>query len=395
MRGLGHGRWASVLVLFVLVVFASGCSGDDETGGSRDIGENLDAIALFQPAVARFAIAGERFTDKTGLISVEVPERWSDREEGEWRTKDDTLIGWRLLASPDIDGFNSGWDTPGLVVLASPLVGQHIAAGSTQAALSDLYAAISPGEALAKECNPQAQEWQIEAGKDDPFSQALGDITSSGFAKRYSACGGGEATFTDLVLLTKENVFAYVVVATATPADQADTDQALTTLELKYSTGGPAPEPGKAEKQAISPDASIDDLVKLIPQNVGDAELVKEPEPNSEVATNIGARAAIAAFYSYEDSTSVEHHLMGYESLDKASARLKDIQTNASQYGLKFIEEGTVVAGVQQVGVWQLYEWSEGGKTGGFLNATNGPYVIEVITPSTELAKGFYQQLPY
>src|SRR4249919_402994 len=100
MRRLGHGRWASVLVLFVLVLFAAGCSGDDnEAGGSRDPGENLDDIALFQPTLARFAIAGERFADKTGLVSVEVPERWSDREEGEWKLKDGTVLGARLLAS--------------------------------------------------------------------------------------------------------------------------------------------------------------------------------------------------------------------------------------------------------------------------------------------------------
>jgi serine protease Do len=52
-------------------------------------------------------------TDDTGTLTMEVPVEWSDVNGTAW-TQDDAEIGPALSASPDLDGFNNTWETPGV-----------------------------------------------------------------------------------------------------------------------------------------------------------------------------------------------------------------------------------------------------------------------------------------
>jgi hypothetical protein len=403
MRRRGFDGWAVMLALLAAVLLGAGCSGDEQADRTPAADESLAALSS---SPLRFALEAEPFKDKTGVISVEVPERWSDREEGEWKLDDGTVLGVRLVASTDIDKYFSSWDAPGVSVWASPLLGQKLAEKDSGVALADVYGALSPAKVLAKECSPQVQAYAIGAGKDDPFSQALGDTASAGIAQRYTACGG-EATFSDMAVLTKDNVFFYAQLIAATAADQADWDQALDTLEVKgaqSTTPAPTPTPTAEEKKSIPPDASVDDLVKLFPEKVGSATISQEPRSLPDDATNLGAKAYVHAVYGYGDTEHVDNSIIAFDSIDHASEVLSALDSRASELGLKRVEEGTVAAGVQQVGLWKLYERSEAGKpTQALLLWTNGPYVMEVITarkpdddPSAAaIAKDFYRSLPY
>jgi serine protease Do len=54
-------------------------------------------------------------TDKSGVLSVEVPASWDDIEETEWAL-DDEPVGTKLTAAPDLEDFANDWGVPGLVL---------------------------------------------------------------------------------------------------------------------------------------------------------------------------------------------------------------------------------------------------------------------------------------
>lgn len=57
-------------------------------------------------------------TDDSGLLIVEVPTAWSDTNGSAW-TSDGEEIGVAVSAAPDLEGFNTTWDIPGVFFGAS------------------------------------------------------------------------------------------------------------------------------------------------------------------------------------------------------------------------------------------------------------------------------------
>jgi serine protease Do len=63
--------------------------------------------------------------DDTGQLSMSVPREWDDIRGAQWDFKGD-LVGFTLIASPDIDGWYDNWETPGVFLAASAsLRGQY------------------------------------------------------------------------------------------------------------------------------------------------------------------------------------------------------------------------------------------------------------------------------
>lgn len=62
-------------------------------------------------------------TDDSNAVYVEVPVEWSDIDGSNWLDDDGSILGSSLYASTDIDGFNSGYSTPGMQILASDQFG--------------------------------------------------------------------------------------------------------------------------------------------------------------------------------------------------------------------------------------------------------------------------------
>ena len=54
-------------------------------------------------------------SDESGVLSVEVPDTWTDVEETEWAMNDEA-VGTKLTAAPSLDDFYSDWGVPGVVL---------------------------------------------------------------------------------------------------------------------------------------------------------------------------------------------------------------------------------------------------------------------------------------
>lgn len=54
-------------------------------------------------------------SDDSGLISISVPNTWQDLDSGDWESDGDP-IGVYLTASPNLEDFSGGWETPGMWV---------------------------------------------------------------------------------------------------------------------------------------------------------------------------------------------------------------------------------------------------------------------------------------
>lgn len=57
-------------------------------------------------------------TDDTGTLRMDVPNEWSDIDGSAW-TADGEYLGVSLSASPDLNGYNTTWTTPGVFFGAS------------------------------------------------------------------------------------------------------------------------------------------------------------------------------------------------------------------------------------------------------------------------------------
>ncbi len=139
-------------------------------------------------------------SDEAGIISVEVPEEWSDVQESEW-TIDDEAVGIRLLASPDAEAFYDSWETPGVLFSVSASL-----AGTSSPA--DLLDSIDYSDA----CKTHGERIELP---DDGFF--------SGYYETWEECGDS-ATLATLVALTPAEAQDYVVRLEVYAVTKADLD---------------------------------------------------------------------------------------------------------------------------------------------------------------------------
>ncbi|MBK8049200.1 MAG: serine protease [Anaerolineales bacterium] len=64
-------------------------------------------------------------TDETGVISLSVPESWSDVKSEPWDLGDGS-VGPSLTAAPNIEDFDATWETPGVFVAISEELAQDL-----------------------------------------------------------------------------------------------------------------------------------------------------------------------------------------------------------------------------------------------------------------------------
>jgi serine protease Do len=149
-----------------------------------------------------------KVTDDSGALSMEVPAEWSDVGGVPW-VLDDQEIGAQITASPDIDAYLNGWDTPGVFFGATT---QLDAVGDVESFLDS--------NSFANSCTYD--------GRFD-YSDAL----YTGKYDSYSKCGGTDAAFYVIAAQPEsKDVFLVVQIQAQTEADLAVVDQVINTFQV-------------------------------------------------------------------------------------------------------------------------------------------------------------------
>lgn len=116
-----HGLVLLVAGLFVGSVLGSCGSGADDAGG------NLPAEVTEAPEATEAPLAQDlgqdteyvTVSDDTGIMTVEIPATWTEIDTAA-RVNDNGATVPTILASPDLDGFFSSYDTPGVWIEMVP-----------------------------------------------------------------------------------------------------------------------------------------------------------------------------------------------------------------------------------------------------------------------------------
>lgn len=112
----------------------------------------------------------ERLLDESGRITVDVPRPWTDVDSGPW-VIDGAEVGPQIEAAPDLEGFRTSWNTPGVIFGVS----EQLRSSYDPAGLLD---ALDFGE----QCTYEGRE-------------AYTDPAYTGFRDDYSGCGGTDTTY--------------------------------------------------------------------------------------------------------------------------------------------------------------------------------------------------------
>jgi len=81
---------------------------EELTGEEGNAGGETSAAA--PDAYSEYTIV----TDRSNILSLEVPVEWTDVEDSDWVWKEET-VGIRLVATTDLDNVFKSWDTPGVI----------------------------------------------------------------------------------------------------------------------------------------------------------------------------------------------------------------------------------------------------------------------------------------
>ncbi len=145
-------------------------------------------------------------TDSLDQITVDLPDTWSDIDSDPWGAPDS--YGARIVASPDLDGFWSGHDVPGMFFGASKSLGQSMDPGS----LLDEFADIWEGCTF-----------------DGRFD--FDDSVYVGLYDRYINCGSSGATINQIAATPPDSSFILIIsVKTITEADEEALSEILSSF---------------------------------------------------------------------------------------------------------------------------------------------------------------------
>ncbi len=126
----------------------------------------------------------ETITDETGVLTVDVPIEWADRDITQF-TLDDGTEQPHITASPSIAELEADYLTPGLVFVALP----------PQASLDETLAALAPN---AGECTDQG----IEDYDDGVYT---------GHFQTFTDCAGTTTTYATVAAMPSDNSYTVVV----------------------------------------------------------------------------------------------------------------------------------------------------------------------------------------
>ncbi len=138
-------------------------------------------------------------SDESGAISVSVPDTWSN-VDGSSGTDGNGVTFAGLLASPDIEGFNSTWGVPGVQILASP-------------------------DAVGDSIDTRLE--QFTSGLTDCTQDSAGDYNDGLYVGKFvyfTACGGSA----DLVVLVAKDISStHLLILTAQLVSDTDKSAVL------------------------------------------------------------------------------------------------------------------------------------------------------------------------
>ena len=156
-----------------------------------------------------------RLQDDTGLLTVEVPDTWTEVDLRPDQA-DDGTVRPLISASPDTQSFLETFDTPGVLYVAFP-------AGSDLNELLRFY------------------DWPAEFCQDTgirPYDDGL----FTGSLQTWTNCGGGAASATFVAANPPTNEFtAWLYVQTVTPAEDPALQHILETFNYHRGVGLPPP----------------------------------------------------------------------------------------------------------------------------------------------------------
>jgi hypothetical protein len=264
--------WVSVLaVLFVFALSACGGDGGEEASGDKTPEAlNFSAQSAADAGVYGFTLEGEEgedtgqqvtpeeeytsfgpVQDTTGAITMEVPTEWSE-VVGDVSAESPFQAG--LSVSPNLEGYSSTWDYPGAFLGVSKSLGEQVATAELpDVKLTEVFAALSPRDALKQDCDPSVRSAVIGAGAQNAFSVNLGDLLEFGNVDLYSNCGGQGGAFVDLAGLSKDRTsLFYMQVGLVRGADVGATLRMIETLAIDF-TKVPAPATEQEDPELIVP----------------------------------------------------------------------------------------------------------------------------------------------
>ncbi len=250
-RGPGRATWArSVVVgLAVLALVAAACDGggdstDDTTTTTGDETEEREAAGIdFSGLSLPDGEAYEDFTtvtDDSETLEVEVPTAWDD-VDGEGREADGETYD-QIVASPDVEAFNTGYGEPGVMFNDSPVEEKAGGAPASEQKLND---------------------YANQVGLDDACSESetfdYDDGTYTGSAELWPDCGDDDAAVLAVSAAPEQGTRLFVSVQMVT---DPDIDAAIKIVETFKQVSGdsdddeaPDDEAGPDTVERIVPDA--------------------------------------------------------------------------------------------------------------------------------------------
>jgi serine protease Do len=147
--------------------------------------------------------------DDYNSIRMQVPSTWKDIDGSPWYDFDDQVVGGGITASPDLNGYRTTWDVPGVSFSVSDDYARQV--GYLQ--LLDYFQ-----ETYLDQC-----EYEGRYDYEDALYRGKYDL--------FTKCGGpGGATQFQLAAVSMEDQFAFIIHLEATIVSDADWDAVDTIL---------------------------------------------------------------------------------------------------------------------------------------------------------------------
>ncbi len=252
----GRTRWAraGVAGLAVLTLLAAACGGDDSaddttttTGGETGDREaaGIDFSGLSLPGGEAYADY-TTVTDDSGTLEVEVPTDWDDVDPGpgtdpDQEGQDDAVSYDQILASTDVDAFNSGYGTPGVVFNDAPVETKAGGVSASEQQLTNYANRIGLDDAC---------------GDSETFD--YDDGTYTGSAELWPDCGDDAAAVVAVSAAPEQGSRLFVSVQMVT---DPDIDAAVKVVETfkQVSSGTDGSEDGSEDE------AGPDGVERMVP----------------------------------------------------------------------------------------------------------------------------------
>jgi serine protease Do len=184
-------------------------NGDEEIEIASLAGEASGGQTGGQGTVDDYALV----TDDSGVISAEVPANWSE-VDGSGYTDDAGNPFYGVMASPDLAGFQTSWNTPGVAIYASSTA---VSADAPQRLIDAMTSSMS-----ADGCVQESA---------DTFEDGM----HTGLFSYWTGCGGTQTAA--IAVAANSNDGEYVILVTmqvTTEADLVAVDRVLGTFSAQF-----------------------------------------------------------------------------------------------------------------------------------------------------------------